>query len=59
MPAEGLEPPTNGLQTRYWVPQGLNKQSLASLASPVPRLTQAQFRHTQSELDTILAQGFP
>ncbi|MGH9773004.1 MAG: hypothetical protein ACRD4Q_15120 [Candidatus Acidiferrales bacterium] len=33
-------------------------QPLAALASPVPRLTTAQLRHTQSELDTFLAQGF-
>jgi len=31
-------------------------QSLATLASPDPSLTQAQSRHTQSELDTFLAQ---
>jgi hypothetical protein len=58
MPAEGLEPPTNGLQSRprwlYWI---IN-QSLAALASPVPRPTTAQLRHVQAELDTFPAQGF-
>ena len=57
MPAEGLEPPTNGLQSSDLEFQGLIFQTLAALASPVPRPTKAQLRHTQAEVGTILAQS--
>jgi hypothetical protein len=57
MPAEGLEPPTNGLQSSDREFQGLMYQPLAALASPIPKPTTAQLRHTQSELDTFPAQG--
>ena len=56
MPAEGLEPPTNGLQSSDLEFQGLMYQPLAALASPVPSLTTAQLRHTQSEFGTFVAQ---
>jgi hypothetical protein len=57
MPAEGLEPPTNGLQSTDREFCGLIFQPLAALASPVPRPTTAQLRHTQSGLGTFPAQG--
>jgi hypothetical protein len=58
MPAEGLEPPTKGLESTLRWSYGLINQPLAALASPVPRPTTAQLRHTQSGLDTFPAQGF-
>ncbi len=58
MPAEGLEPPTNGLQSSDRVFQGLMIQPLAALASPVPSPATAQLRHSQSEHGTFPAQGF-
>ena len=56
MPAEGLEPPANGLQSSNRELQGLMIQPLAALASPVPSLTTAQLRHSKSERGTFLAQ---
>ena len=50
----GIEPPTRGFSVRRF--QGLINQPLAALASPDPSLTQAQSRHTQSELVTFPAQ---
>src|ERR1700736_3755895 len=52
----GIEPPTRGFSVRGRGFQGLNNQPLTALASPVPSLTQAQLRHTQSELVTFPAQ---
>ena len=56
MPAEGFEPPTNGLQSSEREFQLLIDQPLAALVSPVPRPTKAQLRHTQVELGTFLGQ---
>jgi hypothetical protein len=55
MPAEGLEPPTNGLQSTDLEFCGLIFQPLAALASPVPRPTTAQLRHSQSGLGSFPA----
>ncbi|HEY1890933.1 MAG TPA: hypothetical protein VGG63_11030 [Steroidobacteraceae bacterium] len=49
----GIEPPTRGFSAGPRRFQGLINQSLAALASPVPRPTQAQLRHTQSELGNV------
>ena len=47
MPAEGLEPPTNGLQNPSGTADSLTNQSLAALATPHSRLAMAQSWHTQ------------
>src|SRR6266404_2403251 len=52
----GIEPPTRGFSVRSRRFQELINQPLAALASPDPSLTQAQSRHTQSELVTFPAQ---
>src|SRR5882762_3859535 len=54
----GIEPPTRGFSVRCRWFQGLNNQPLAALASPLPSHTKAHSWHTQSELDTFLAQSF-
>jgi len=53
----GIEPPTRGFSVRARRFQGLNNQPLAALASPDPRHTKAQSRHTQSEFGTFSAHG--
>src|ERR1700728_4607602 len=52
----GIEPPTRGFSVRYRPVSGFTNQSLTALAIPHSRLTTAQLRHTQSELDTVLGQ---
>src|SRR5580700_10530820 len=51
----GIEPPTRGFSVRRRRFQGLSNQSLVALASPDPRHTTAQLRHTKSEVVTISA----
>jgi hypothetical protein len=53
---EGIEPPTRGFSGVSGGLQGFINQSLAALATPLPRNTKAQSWHTQSELVTFLAQ---
>jgi len=49
VPAEGLEPPTNGLQITHLAKSLLITQSLAALATPHSSLIQSHFGHSQSE----------
>jgi len=51
----GIEPPTRGFQPGLGGSRGLLINHLRRLPSSVPRPTQAQLRHTQSELGTSLA----
>ena len=52
MPAEGFEPPTNGLQNPTGTIETLSNQSLAALANPHSSLTQSHFGHSQPWLVT-------
>ena len=54
---EGIEPPTRGFSVICREFEGFINQSLAASCRPLPRLTQAQSSHTQSELVTFLARG--
>lgn len=56
VPAEGVDPPTNGLQSSDRELHGRMYQPLAALASPDARCTKAQSRHTQSGFGTFPAQ---
>ena len=52
MPAEGFEPPTNGLQIAAGAIATLSNQSLAALANPHSSLTTAHFGHSQCRFVT-------
>jgi hypothetical protein len=55
MPAEGLEPPINGLQIPAVVTAILSNQSLAALATPHSSLMPSQVSHSRSGLVTQAA----
>ena len=50
---DGIEPSTRGFSVFFSGSWGIINQPLAALASPGPRHTMAQSRHTQSDFDAI------